>query len=89
MPTLTVEISDTVKQFVDCKIQAGVFKDTSAVVHALFDVAIRAEQRSAIDKQLLDALEEVERGECAPWQPEEDRKLLQAMILQRLVNAKT
>ncbi len=89
MPMLTVEISDSVKQFVDRKIQAGGFKDTSAVVQALFDVAIRAEQRSAIDQQLLDAFEEIERGECAPWQPEEDRKLLQEMINQRLVNAKT
>jgi putative addiction module CopG family antidote len=88
MATVTIELTDRMKNFVDRKVQSGNFKDTNEVVQALLDVAIRFETRAEINKKLLASIEQIERGECAPWDPAEDRKLLQEMIRQRFSDAK-
>jgi Arc/MetJ-type ribon-helix-helix transcriptional regulator len=87
METITIEIPDRLKNFVDRKIQSGSFKNSSDVVQALVDVAICAETRVEIDKKLLHSINQIEGGECAPWDPAEDRMLLQVMIRQRIVDA--
>jgi Arc/MetJ-type ribon-helix-helix transcriptional regulator len=89
MVTLAVEITDTMKKYVDRKIQSGDFRDSSAVVQALFNAALRAEARNQIDEKLLEAVDQIERGEFAPWQPGEGRRLLQEMTRQRAVNGTT
>jgi putative addiction module CopG family antidote len=88
MATVTIELTDRMKSFVERKVQSGNFKDTNEVVQALLDVAIRFETRAEINKKLLASIEQIERGECAPWDPAEDRKLLQEMIRQRFSDAK-
>jgi Arc/MetJ-type ribon-helix-helix transcriptional regulator len=88
MNTLTIEITDDMKEFVDRRVAAGDFKDTSAVVQALFNVAILAERRTELDQKLLDAEGEIARGECAPWQPGDAHKLLQELRHQRGLDAK-
>jgi Arc/MetJ-type ribon-helix-helix transcriptional regulator len=88
MATLTIEITDDMKKYVDRQIAKGGFKDGSAVVHALLNVALVAERRAEIDQKLLEAVDQVERGECAPWQPGDARKLLQEIVRQRGPNGK-
>ena len=86
METMTIELTDSMKDYVNRKVAAGGFKDGSAVVQALVSVAILAETRGEIDQKLLEAVDQIERGECAPWQPGEGRRLLQEMIRQRNPN---
>jgi Arc/MetJ-type ribon-helix-helix transcriptional regulator len=88
MATLTIEITDDMKKYVDRQIAKGGFKDGSAVVHALFNVALVAEKRAEIDQKLLEAIDEIERGECAPWQPGDASKLLQEIVRERGHNGK-
>jgi Arc/MetJ-type ribon-helix-helix transcriptional regulator len=87
MATVTIELTDRMMKFVDGKVQSGSFKDANEAVQALLDVAIRVESRAEIDKKLLEALDQIERGECAPWNPAEDRKMLQEMIRERFLDA--
>jgi putative addiction module CopG family antidote len=88
MATITVELTEPMKNFVDRKVQSGDFKNSSEVVQALLDVAIRAETRAKLDQRLLAGLDQIERGECSPWEPAEDRRVLQEMIRNRMVDAK-
>jgi Arc/MetJ-type ribon-helix-helix transcriptional regulator len=88
MATMTIEITDAVKDYVDRKVAAGDFKSGNEAVQGLLDAAIRAECRARIEKELLVAMDEIDRGECAPWNPEEDRKLLQELIRERTANGK-
>jgi Arc/MetJ-type ribon-helix-helix transcriptional regulator len=85
---MTIEITDTMKEYVDRKVQTGTFKDSNAVVQALFDAAIRAEARAKIDGLLLEAADQIDHGECSPWQPGEARKLLQELIRGRQTTGK-
>jgi Arc/MetJ-type ribon-helix-helix transcriptional regulator len=89
MATLTIEITDTMKEYVDRKTVTGGFKDSSAFVQALIDIAILAETRAHVDQALLEAVDQVERGECIPWEPGESRRLLHEMIRQRRTNGTT
>ncbi len=89
MATLTIEITDDMKKYVDRQIAKGGFKDGSAVMHA--DLQCRrfvAEKRAEIDQKLLEAIDEIERGECAPWQPGDASKLLQEIVRERGRNGK-
>lgn len=77
METLTVQITDDMKKYVDRQIAAGAFKDSSAVVRSLFSVALLQQEREEIDRKLLEAIDEIDRGECTPWHPGDAGKLLQ------------
>ena len=89
METLTIEITPDIKGYVERKLASGRFKDPSAVVQMLFDVAMRAETRQKIDQMLIEGIDQIDRGECAPWRPAEDRTMLQEMIHERKLNGKT
>lgn len=86
MATMTIEITDGMKDYVDQKIAAGGFKDRSAFVQALLNMAILAETRQQVDEKLLEAVAQIERGECGPWQPGEGHRMLQEMIRERSSN---
>lgn len=89
MATLNVEITEPMKQYVDRQIASGGFKNESAVVRALFDVAILGQKRQEVDQMLLVAVDQIERGECSPWQPGESKKMLDEIIRQRNSNGQT
>lgn len=89
MATLTIEITDGLKTYIERQVASGAFKDSSAVVQALFDVAVLAERRDEIDQKLLEAEDEFERGECAPWRPGDTHQLLRDLLHQRGLDAKT
>jgi len=69
METMTIEITDDMKKYVDRQIASGGFKDGSAVVQAFFSVALLGERRREIDQKLLEAVDQADRGECVPWHP--------------------
>ena len=89
MTTLTIEITEDIKEFVDRRVASGSFKDSNSVVLALFHAALLAERRNEIDQKLLEAMDEIDRGECTPWQPGDARKLLDEITRQRSPNGTT
>lgn len=52
-------------------------------IDELNDAVIDADRRKQLEKGLLAAIDEVERGECATWHPGEAHTLLQDLIRQR------
>jgi Arc/MetJ-type ribon-helix-helix transcriptional regulator len=76
MAKITLEITDAMQAYIDRKVATGAFKNTADVVEKLLMLAIRAEQKNDIDAKLLEASDQIDRGECAPWEPGEGRRLL-------------
>jgi Arc/MetJ-type ribon-helix-helix transcriptional regulator len=86
---MTIELTDDMKKYIDRQIASGGFKDNGAVVHALFEVALLAERRDEVDRLLVEAIDEIDRGEVAPWQAGDAQKLLQELAHQRKANGKS
>ncbi len=84
METMTIEITDDMKKYVDRQIASGGFKDGSAVVQAFFSVALLGERRSEFDQKLLEAV-----GECVPWHPGDAQGLFQQIPPDRAQDRQT
>jgi Arc/MetJ-type ribon-helix-helix transcriptional regulator len=67
MASLTIDLPDTVKDFVDQPARSRRFKDTSAFVQMLIAEAVRKQWREEVDKKLRESLAEYERGEGVLW----------------------
>jgi Arc/MetJ-type ribon-helix-helix transcriptional regulator len=80
MIELNIEITAAMKEYADRKIATGAFKTTTEVVHSLFNVAMLAERKAEIDRKLLEALDQIERGEFSPWEPGEGQRILDDVI---------
>ena len=82
MAELNISIPDSMKAFVDSKVGPGRLPDASAYFQLLIAEHMEAnrvfspEERERIDKLLLEAVDQFDRGEYAPWQPGEARKIL-------------
>jgi Arc/MetJ-type ribon-helix-helix transcriptional regulator len=68
MTTLTIEISDTCKEFLDREVASGRFKDTSALVQVALDRMMRYRLTADAEMKIEEALDEYERGEFTVWQ---------------------
>jgi Arc/MetJ-type ribon-helix-helix transcriptional regulator len=68
MATVTIEITDDSKEFMDREIAAGRFKDTSTLVQMALDQHMRTQWKEDCEKKIDEALDEYERGEFTPWQ---------------------
>jgi len=75
MATLTIELPNAIKEFVERKAAACNFPTPAEFVQALVANAFRAEERAVIDQQLLEALDEYERGKSTEWTKEEFQKI--------------
>ena len=74
MTNLSFELPDHMMDFVETRIGPGKFKDARAYLQYLiaedmqnYQIAFTDEEKARIDQKLLEALEEIERGECRPW----------------------
>ena len=67
MTTVTIEISDSSKEFMDREIAAGRFKDSGAVVQTALEQLMRSQWKEDCDKKLEESIEEYERGDFAPY----------------------
>jgi Arc/MetJ-type ribon-helix-helix transcriptional regulator len=67
MATLTVEIPDALKERLDREVASGRFKDNSTLVRVLLEVAMRSQWKEDAEQKIDEALDEVERGDVAPW----------------------
>jgi Arc/MetJ-type ribon-helix-helix transcriptional regulator len=67
MATLTVEIPDALKERLDQEIAAGRFKDSSTLVQMLLEDVMRDEWKADAELKIEEALDEVARGDVAPW----------------------
>jgi putative addiction module CopG family antidote len=68
MTTVTIELNDQAKAFVDRELASGRFKDTSALVHAALEQLMRTSWKEDVEKKIDEALDEYERGDFTPWQ---------------------
>ena len=46
------------------------------LISALWESMTQDPKKERIEQLLLEAVDQVDRGECAPWQPGEGRKIL-------------
>jgi hypothetical protein len=53
------------------------------LISALCDSMTRNREKQRVDQLLLEAVDQIDRGECAPWQPGEGRKMLDEVIRRR------
>ena len=67
MATLTVEITDDLKERLDREVASGRFKDRNVLVQMLLEAAIRMQWKEAVENKIDEAIDEVERGEIVPW----------------------
>ena len=87
--SLTIEVSDATKQYLESRVGPGKFKDVGAYAAWLITSDMESqrmdftpEEKARVETMLLEALDQVERGECSPWQPGEGRKILDKVIEQ-------
>ena len=83
MATMTIEITDAMKEFVERKVATGSFKTGSDVVQTLLDAAMRAEVREQLEQELLAGIDDIDQGNCSPWKPGKHREFLQELLRQR------
>jgi Arc/MetJ-type ribon-helix-helix transcriptional regulator len=75
MTNLNLKLPDHMMEFVETRIGPGKFKDAHAYLQFLiaedmqnYQIAFTDDEKARIDQKLLEALEEIERGECRPWE---------------------
>ena len=73
MPMLNITLPHAMKAFIDSKVGPGRLPDASAYVQVLIAQEMESqridfawEEKERIEQLLLDAVDQVERGECAP-----------------------
>lgn len=67
MATITVKITDELKDRLDREVASGRFKDTNTLVQVLLEAAIRIQWKEDVENKIDEALNEVERGEVIEW----------------------
>jgi Arc/MetJ-type ribon-helix-helix transcriptional regulator len=75
MATVTVEITDSSKEFLDQQIASGRFKDANALMQAAIDQLMRTQWKTGAERKIDEALNEYERGEFTSWQRGDCEKL--------------
>ena len=76
MNTLQVELPADMQSFVDRKVSQGEFPSASALVQQLLAKAMEIERRKEIERKLMEAMEEVEKGQGIPWNKDRFNELL-------------
>jgi predicted transcriptional regulator len=67
MATMTVEITDDLKERLDREMASGRFKDANVLVQRLLEAGIRLKWKEEVEDKIDEALDEVERGDVVPW----------------------
>jgi Arc/MetJ-type ribon-helix-helix transcriptional regulator len=94
MATLSIELPDSMLEFVDREIRAGRFKDRSTLVQRLIGAAMQGapvlapDQIKRFEPLILEALDEEERGEVSEWTPGDARKMLDEIMERRKGNGR-
>lgn len=82
MASITIDIPDVMKDFLDRQVRSGRFKDNSTLVQMLIAEAVRNQWREEADQKLRESLAEYERGECVPWQKGDCEKMVREYLEQ-------
>jgi Arc/MetJ-type ribon-helix-helix transcriptional regulator len=83
MATVTIDISDTAKDFMDREIASGRFKDTNALMQTALDHLMRTQWKELADRKINEALDEYERGDFTPWQDGDCEKMGREYLQQK------
>jgi Arc/MetJ-type ribon-helix-helix transcriptional regulator len=75
MATVTIQINDASKEFMDRQIASGQFKDNSALMQEALNQLMRTQWKADADQKIDEALNEYERGEFTPWQKRDCEKM--------------
>jgi len=94
MATINIELPEKLSAFVDHRVKTGQFKDAGAYMQLLIaeDMASAAVNLSEAelerrDQLLLEAVDQIDRGEFAPWEPGEGKRILEGVIRRHQENA--
>ena len=83
MASITVDIPDVMKEFLDRQVQTGRYKSNSTFVQILIAEAVRNQWREEADEKLRESLQEYERGEGVPWRKGDCEKMVREYLKQK------
>ena len=67
MATMTVEITNDLKERLDREMASGRFKDANVMVQSLLEAGIHLKWKEEVANKIDEALDEVARGDVVPW----------------------
>ena len=80
MPSVTIDVPDVMKEFLDRQVHSGRCKDSSTLVQMLIAEAVRNQWREEADQKLREALAEYERGKCVPLRKGDCEKMVREYL---------
>ncbi len=82
MTSITIDVPDVMKDFLDRQVSSGRCKDSSTFVQMLIAEAVRDQWRNEADQKLRESLAEYDRGECVPWEKGDCEKMVREYLQQ-------
>jgi Arc/MetJ-type ribon-helix-helix transcriptional regulator len=82
MTSITVDIPDVMKEFLEQQVRAGRYKNNSTFVQMLIAEAARNQWRQEADEKLRESLQEYERGQGVLWQNGDCEKMVREYLKQ-------
>jgi Arc/MetJ-type ribon-helix-helix transcriptional regulator len=80
MPSVTIDLPEAMKDFLDRQVRSGRCKDSSTFVQMLIAEAARNQWREEAEQKLREALAEYERGECVQLQKGDCEKMVREYL---------
>jgi Arc/MetJ-type ribon-helix-helix transcriptional regulator len=80
MSSITIDLPDAMKDFLEHQVHSGRFKDRSSVVQELIAEAVRNQWRQETDEKLRESLAEYERGEGVRWKKGDCEKMVREYL---------
>lgn len=80
MSSITIDLPDAMKDYLEHQVTSGRFKDRSSVVQELIAEAVRNQWRQEADEKLRESLAEYERGEGVRWKKGDCEKMVREYL---------
>lgn len=83
MATITIDLPEEMREFLDRQVLSGRFKDRSTFVQMLIAEAVLHQWHHEADDKLREALGEFERGEGVPWRKGDCENLVREYLVHK------
>jgi Arc/MetJ-type ribon-helix-helix transcriptional regulator len=80
MAKLTIELPDSMRDFVEAEVAAGHYESASALIQALLE---RAQWRVNFEEKLEEGLRDFENGNCSVWKKGDAKRMWEELRRQR------
>ena len=84
MATVTIEISDVAKAYMEREVASGRFNNPSALVQLALDQLMNTQWKAESDAKIDEALREFERGAVTVWKKGDSEKRSREYLNERL-----